>query len=399
MKKISVLLIAFLLVASFAFAQSYEPSVSISGDATLTFGIDLEEGTTGFKNDFSSSITLTLVPLGTEQAGPEGEVSGIIELKDFRVDLSTANATRITAGAVTAWIFIDPVEIKIYSAPTLAYAESSDWDTLREDEQDDKAAVTGLATTPGGFAITAPGGTITYQGVTITVPVEPVTVELQFASRGDWEDNVDNEYATGLKVSGELAEGVSGSLGGFFGNIGPNDAEYGLSATLDLDFAPVTVAAKIDLPLSSDDFDWDGRLTIGLDLDVVEVTFNTFAFTAGGEISENVLFGLGLDLGGLDENLDLAIQFETENTFVEDGLLLALNLDVAYDIDGIKPFADYTFFGEGPTLEAYMNLTAGVEFSGFVPLTVFTLQYDGTDITDANGIREQYLTFATKVSF
>lgn len=467
MKKISVLLIAFLLVASFAFGQSVEPSVSVAGDATLTFGVDLEEGTTGFRNESSSTITLTVVPVGTATSGPEDGVSGKIELKDFRVDLSTANDTRITAGGVTAWIVVDPVEIKIFSAPTFTFDNAESWETLRETELNAvepaalrpawTAAVAGTPEATGEWQIVAPpaefadiaandiafliptGGdpwvdasTVTaagfdatdyeagvvaltettgavdeevaaYQGFTVTIPAGDLSVSLMVASLGSWAENVDNLYTTGLSVSGSLVEGITGSLGGFVGPFGGNtdSLTFGLSTELGVEIDIVSVDAAMDIAFDTDnDFTIDALLGIGLDLDVVSIGFDVYAFTTDGfEFDDNVLLRAHVDAGGLDENLDLKLTFETENTFVTDGLQFAIELDAAYDIDGIKPFATYTFFGNPEGVDSSMDLTAGVSFTGFVPLTVFTLQYAAVDLTRVTAEPTQFLTFETKVSF
>jgi hypothetical protein len=443
-----------LLVASFAFGQSVDPSVTVAGDATLTFGIDLETGQTGFKNEATSTITLTVVPVGTETSGPEGSVSGIVELKDFRVDLSTADGTRINAGAVTAWVFVDPIEIKIFSAPTLNFDQAAAWRTFRQaaaaapvnnvrvlppaptyaDAGDavftgEVVAVAADGTVPANGVVleanidgdgtrlvaltsTEAAKTAAYQGFTVTVPAGDLSVALQVASLGSWVENVDNLYAAGLSVSGSVAEGVSGTLGTFVGPFGENtdSLAFGVGASLGLEIDIVSVDAATDVlyNTATEILRVDHSLGLSLDLDVAKITVNVYAYSEDATdfaYSENLLSRLTLDLGGLDEALDLVLAFETQNTFVDDGLQFVFDANAAYDIDGIKPFVNFRYLSDGPIpvlgpVEAHMNLTAGVELS-LIPMTTFTLQYAGVDIADANNgaARTQFVTFATKVSF
>ena len=61
MKKLSILLIGLLLVAGFAVAQEFDGTVEVGGDASVTFGGDLDSQLHGFQNNSTSSIAITLV--------------------------------------------------------------------------------------------------------------------------------------------------------------------------------------------------------------------------------------------------------------------------------------------------------------------------------------------------
>jgi len=70
MKKLSILLIGLLLVSGLAFAQD----VTVTGSATLTFGMDLNNNATGFQNEAASSISLEWLS-GDEESGTQGWIT------------------------------------------------------------------------------------------------------------------------------------------------------------------------------------------------------------------------------------------------------------------------------------------------------------------------------------
>ena len=503
MKRISILLIAFLLLGSFAFAQEFEPSVTLDGSASLTFGADLEEGTTGFSNAATATLTLELVPTDTAVSG-DAPVTGRIELAGFGISISGAEVTH-SAGAITAWIVAEPVQLKIYSAPTLEFDSASSFATLRDiragedalnavepgaatpayDDEfnldnvvftdvksvfevdaeegfadtidtDDEDALDGLADTLAGFSVVVdtegnvwdvevdddgdfvqvvqrddPANTLdinevadeinagniaflgadgtsrddlvaSYQGFTLTLPAGPVNVNLDFASVGTWVENVDNLYSLGLSVDGEIVEGISGKVGGFVGPFGGADdyLAYGFTSMISASIDIVSVTAAMDGVFDTDEtFNWDASLGLGVDLDVVAVSVDSYVYTEDEEISDDLRLRLGIDAGGLDPGLDLALGFETQDTLADE-MLWAADVSLGYDVMGIRPFADYVLFNELDGGENVMDLTVGLGISNIVPNTVFTLQYEGTDIGDDTDTgRGSLVTFDTTVSF
>ena len=86
MKKIALILALLLAAGGFAVAE-LEPTVT--GSASIAFGYDLDEGTWGFDNDGSSTLTLTLVSGSVEKMG-EGAWYGVLELSDFSIDFDDA---------------------------------------------------------------------------------------------------------------------------------------------------------------------------------------------------------------------------------------------------------------------------------------------------------------------
>ena len=92
MRKLSLLLVVLLAAGSAGLygQMAINTEFEISGDATATLGYNLDHQKLGFKNEFSSNISLTLVPkmsssnpmdMGMDSTG----WIGVIELKDFRI--------------------------------------------------------------------------------------------------------------------------------------------------------------------------------------------------------------------------------------------------------------------------------------------------------------------------
>ncbi len=121
MRKLSLLLVVLLAAGSAGLygQMAINTEFEISGDATATLGYNLDHQKLGFKNEFSSNISLTLVPkmsssnpmdMGMDSTG----WIGVIELKDFRIIIDqghddvhktsedTSAATADTGGAAAS---------------------------------------------------------------------------------------------------------------------------------------------------------------------------------------------------------------------------------------------------------------------------------------------------------
>lgn len=126
MKKILSILMILVLVGGVAFAQ-VEPT--FTGEATLSWGIDLGKGTDkdgsaklshGFLNEASASVSLPFVKSGASKG--EGDVYAYIDLSGVNLGLSAdmkgAKATG-KVGAVNAKIVFYGAYITLYNAPNM----------------------------------------------------------------------------------------------------------------------------------------------------------------------------------------------------------------------------------------------------------------------------------------
>jgi len=85
MRKLSLLLVALLVVSTGAFAQVVlQPEIEV--EATATWGINLDEETHGLANSAEATLSITFLEESTEEFG-EGEVYGWIELDGFEIEL------------------------------------------------------------------------------------------------------------------------------------------------------------------------------------------------------------------------------------------------------------------------------------------------------------------------
>ena len=427
MKKLSILLIVLLVAAAFVSAQEFAPEVTVSGSATATFGIDLNDPvTTGFENTATATIELKLVPTGTASAGEVGYIS----LSNFAVTLKSTDEVVVTAPSVTAALRFDPVTVKLYSAPTLAAGNAAGFTWHADDDpanyvkpalqnkniavpaEDDEqvgwdlVAVDAGGDPPDGGVLIEAGadgydfyavgefeegeaeGMTTYYGLTFTVAVDPITVDLMVASDGTWE-NSDNDYAVGTKITAVINP-ITVNAGVF---VGPFDElDVGFTAGLSGAFGPASIALGFDgwLPDGADEMDWDASATIGTNLGVVGLSTLTYLWSVGGadiDLNQQVV----LDASGAVPGLGFTNTTQVINILSADEVPWYNKTALSYTLDGgIKPFGEFTIDSE-----EVMGLTVGVELSELVDNTLFTAKYVSEELGEDVGL----ITFAAKISF
>lgn len=379
MKKLSILLIGLLLVSGFAFAQEFDPSVDLSGEASVTWGVDLNTNYTGFQNAASSTLTLTLVPEADATTGGDDGLYGEITISDFGWENGVAD------GSVTAKIVVDPAEIIIYSEPGFDYDMAPTIDEGAVVEGDIAVALTSANT---------------LGGITVSVPVDPITVDLKLASDGDWETNTENDYAIGTDV--EVAvDPVTLTLGFTYGYF--SAPILGISAKADVS---LDVVEGLDAYVAMDgvqpdagDFDWD--LAAGAALALTEETddFDSSMFTVDsyvyvGDPDTDLDIVIGIDevtAGGFVDMLGAGVTVELFDILVD----LEWNVDVTgeYDTGDVMPY-----FGFGYGSDEVFDLNVGVElYAGMTGIdnTTIVLDYVSENLETDNGI----ITLATTVSF
>lgn len=111
MRKLSLLLVALLVVSTGAFAQVVlQPEIEV--EATATWGINLDEETHGLKNSAKATLSITFLEESTEEFG-EGQVFGWIELDGFEIELEAEgndtdvdNALVVSTGEISARVYL-----------------------------------------------------------------------------------------------------------------------------------------------------------------------------------------------------------------------------------------------------------------------------------------------------
>ncbi len=201
MRKLSLLLLAMLMVSSMVFAQ-VQVEYELEAEATATFGVNLDgvsnagqqvKGpTSGFQLDHNIDLNITLIEEQTTEFG-EGDTYGYIEIEDFEVTIAadgaegTAPALGGTNGDITAKVFMGPAYIVVATA----------------DNDVDQAAVSlNLEESIFGLAGNVAG---TDDGTSVAVGYDIpdlFNIELVIASDSaaaggtadDWSDNLYNNY-------------------------------------------------------------------------------------------------------------------------------------------------------------------------------------------------------------
>ena len=111
-------------------------AVEVSGEATLTWGIDLDTNATGFRSANKSDLKVIIVPEQTATRPDDGmmdtdDLYAYIELKDFKWEVTSADGQgKTSAPGVTAKLIMGAFSIKTFSGPTVKvdYVDDNDKD-------------------------------------------------------------------------------------------------------------------------------------------------------------------------------------------------------------------------------------------------------------------------------
>jgi len=390
MKKLSILLIGLLLVTGFAIGQEWAPSLSFSGSATVTFGVNLDTNATGFVNAESSSFTIELVASTDVTKGGDDGLYGEITINDLAASVGAAP----TVGDVTAKIVISPIEIIIENAPDMAFGNVAILDV----NNDDIGPVVNHARTLGG--------------ITIVVPIDPITINLGVASDGDWltEPNVNNDYAVSLEATVAI-DPLTIDLGLLYGMLEvPN-----IGVTANVAVALADVVKGLDLAVGFDGLMPDGG-TLAWEVDF-ETTLNISDANAD-DAQSNVALAVSYSE---DEDLDLQLGY-TElsgddgnvaglgagvavgvNDLLSDVAPMTFDIavDIDYSVNGITPYAGFTYQSVDDLVTAKAGVGLGSDLTG-IDNTAIAIDWSSDDLTDAGGPAGSLLgilTVAVTVSY
>lgn len=396
MKRIALLTVLLLVVGLTAtFAIDVKPTLALSGTASLTWGFDLDNSATGFKNTADASFTLSLLAAdGTDTHAGTGAAYGSITISNIE-----AYWTDVVAGGgftavgpadtdISAKIVVTPFEIGVYAAPALG----ADLLGALEDGDVPDRVIENSET-----AFTMPGsGFGTNYGTYVQAVFGPATVKVEVVSNGDWTTNTLNEYAYGADVT-LVFKPLTIAAGAWLGS---TDTSFSVKATLDN--APIvvwagfegamptggtlayglgggltfTIVADTTLAASA----WYGDQFHGLDMQVV--------FTEPGDkglvpmLDTSVTFNL-LDVGGT-----LASEWEIVTAT---GYKVGLNSDAS---NYARPYVNFTYGNNANNgvvdivpVETVMYAEVGVQLQ-VIPLTLFTAKWvsgaaSGADLASA----------------
>lgn len=400
MKRLAILSIVLLALATLAFAElKVEPTVALSASATLTWGVDLETFDTGFANSADADLTVTFIAADTaETKAGEGAAYGSITISDIEMIVGgdVENTTWdfsgwVTGADVSAKIVVAPIEIGVYSAPTMytdcvAQVESDDYD-------DNIVDIEGASYSAGGDAAsTQPFGADTW-GTYVKATVGPIAATVKLVSDGyDEATGNTNNYSAGAE--GVLTAGPATiSFGGYADWVAPTD--YGFYAKADVTAGPVVAWAGFMGNIMGG-FSWlagaGATLTLA-NTDTASVLVNYGDAANGLDLRVNFTEPAAK---GLVDNLDFAVTFYLldvgETSAAIDGMEYEAVVAGGYkivmnDTQYIRPYADFTY-GAGNddlTFDPYMYADAGVQLQ-LIPLTLFTVAYASGDLAGSDNV-------------
>jgi len=339
MKKALILFLALGLVAAGAFADDGKVAFSVSGSASVSWGIDLNDSIHGWKNDASSSISITFVDEASKEKGGEG-VYGYIKAENFK-----ATAFALTAPSITAKIVADLFYIKFAGKPEDGAGYASALGNATDVNP-------GIGTTFDSIDIPGDGDPVGGGG--ITVGLNSGEVNVFCLSADGWQAAVQGNYTTG--IFGKVA-------------FSPITFEYDVV----MDFSPaMTIGFGVKPSVSLADVvngldlfvAFDGKYTNAFVYDLAAgATLNFSAANGGGDKSN---FALGFYMNETEQ----AVKVSVTELSGDDGVLadIGATLGFTYNIDdgewALTQTADYT------TDDFKVYESFGIDSANVMPLTL-----------------------------
>ena len=436
MRKIALLAVPLLIlglvsVSADPMMAEGGPTATVSGNATLTWGIDLETNATGFTSAMENNFEVTIYPEQSADTGmmDTGDLYAYIKLSDFKW-VADKDASLTTPPGIEAKLIMGAFSIKTFSSPAVKvdYVDTVDGGDDNGDDKEDEFPgpdFEDVQTKYDGL------------GLTVAYDIDPVVLSLGVVSENDWtqddpkekdklachghgndddpdvvvpckeedKDNQNDENAYAFIGTINLAIGENADLeakvayaheytaGGYKNN---DDIGVGAKATFNLGDITPHIAFDTAIPSGGAAIPWDvgGGVKWNLSADE-KSSFRTdlmmFSPSVGdsklyvsaslveGEGDEGALEGMGATLTvGLDD----AAGASEWNARVKG----------SYKVEGIKPYFDLSF---GSADTAKTSFKAGLELTMIAHLTT-TLQYATKDI---GGTDKGEVTTALKISY
>lgn len=154
MKKALAILLAFALVGAFAFADVAD--IAVEGNATLTWGYNLESKAHGFNNEAEWKITIPLMSKQTFGTKGEGDNYAEINIKDAQYMIEGSHDDHPGFGGgdreidgIEATLHFGPVYMTVHDKPGFKVNNAKLWDPIKADDYDDSEEDTALNFEPG----------------------------------------------------------------------------------------------------------------------------------------------------------------------------------------------------------------------------------------------------------
>jgi hypothetical protein len=410
MKKLALALLA-LAVAFPVFAGDLDDAtVSISGNATVSWGVNLDTNATGFKNALTAELQIKfgLPTTATKGSMEDGAIYG--EIKFDEIAIVTRKINNVDDNDADLEMDIDLEYAKIMGPSWWVSVKAQD-DTI-DYENASQNGIIGVAAAWDGQMDSAKNDLTSSGGFEAGVKLgDAATIELSAFSLTDWMDTTDDMNSYGVKAeviltavenltvkaavnTGFGAEGttLNDDLG--FGGLvsykiavnddiaitpevgvdvkmldaGGMDMAIGNGLMITLPGSELTVAEDVIKDVDDVSWAWDDGVNSGL-----WVGWSYYMPEVG-----DAALGLQAHLGvAAVENLRLAVGFEAANIMDADADMgMAVYAD--YKIGNIMPFGGaFLLLDNSVTI-----VEAGVEVTNIFPQTSFYVQYNSGNIAD-----------------
>lgn len=397
MKKALVILMALSMVFV-AFAD--EPAVkneiaSFTGNASVTWGVDLDAGKTGFKNAEEAKLKFTLIGKGDKSTTGEG-VWG--ELKIKAGDASEVEVNGADGTVPVKKVTVDVAKIHITDMIAIGIREGSN-------KYGSYKPVTAVKSDTH-YPIDSVGGNVT-DGITVEVAL-PNLLNLNIDFRS--VEQYTNNYGIGASVELKAVEDLSVKAG--FGIDFYNNNPWGLSASADYKLGlSDTMYLKPQVGFTMTNAANSGVITTALlvgwgkENQDTNIKWVSKKVSDGFSVATKIALADGsaipLCVGVWDstfvENLKVGAQFHVND--LKNFALNTLAFEFAYDLDGIKPAIAFAMDKGGDLgWTDDMKLSAKVDFTGFVANTTFTLAYESGNLK-ASSNQAGKIDLTAKISF
>ncbi len=394
MKKPIVVLVVLLAAAGLAFADL---SAGVTGDATLTFGFDLDESNHGFLNETSGSASVTIA--GTTKSADGDGWWGELEVELSAIDISSMETFYLTedgedglvwgefydadgeavsfitgevaVGVNTAKITNGVIYVNILEpSPDVSYAQGFADEDAASYEEMSVAAATPFDETYGFSAGMVGEGILS-------------DIKLLVFSNDDWESG-NNEYGVGAQSALNLVpDMITLDLGLFYAG---EVFGFGLNPVVDFGMGSLSVGFDTEYV---DELSWE--VLANIDVDVVD-DVSAYADAYYTDEILDTKFGLAAAFAPVSAGVDVSL-FD----LLADELFWGVAGSLGYSDGGIS--VDYEAgYDSTETLSMGLSVAADEDFHS-INNTTFTLAWsDFEKVGDADATNGA-VTLSAGISF
>ncbi len=431
MRKIALLTMPLLVFGLFSLSAEMmvDPAgvtAKVSGETTLTWGLDLDSNATGFTNAMSTNLEVTVIPQTSSDTGmmDTDDLYAYIKLKDYKW-VANKDGAATTAPGIETKLIMGAFSITTYSMPTIKvdFVDPKDDDESGDPGYPD---FTDLITEYTGSG-----------GLTLGYKIDPVDLSLGVISQNDWkEDAADpaNQDISACHMHGDDAGTViacpsaddpdrnDNNAYAFLGTVkldigddadlearvayaheyasGGSPIGLGAKATFNLGDIDPHIAFDAAVPPNGDSVPFDVGAGLKWDIspndDKSYFETNLMMSTVEGDADQNLGISATLKEGDADTGallgmgasltLDLYDLTSKDSTW-------GVKVDAHYKVNDIKPFFKVAFSNAEDAGAAF---EAGLELTMIEHLTT-TLKYASDDIT--GGDDKGVVTAALKLKY